>query len=134
METNERLLGVCLYGARVPGLEVTDDATWLNAFGVVPQTEEASGDEYVRELRIPMDDAAELHITWDVTDGSVRVRHRRAEAVVVDLYREQATLLSAERNGTIAALVVEYGTSDAVGRVRVQVTPEVVIEDKFLRT
>ena len=49
-------------------------------------------------------------------------------------YREQATLLRAERNGTIAALVVEYGTSDAVGRVRVQATPKVVIEDKFLRT
>ncbi len=49
-------------------------------------------------------------------------------------YREQATLLRAERNGTIAALVVEYGTSDAVGRVRVQTTPKVVIEEKFLRT
>jgi hypothetical protein len=42
--------------------------------------------------------------------------------------------LWAERKGTITALVMEYGTSDAVGRVRVQVTPEVVIEDKFLRT
>ncbi|MCM4085149.1 hypothetical protein [Paractinoplanes hotanensis] len=47
-------------------------------------------------------------------------------------YPEQATLLRAERNGTIAALVVEYGTSDAVGRVRVRVqaTPKVVIEDE----
>jgi len=134
VETNERLLGVCLYGARMPGLEVADDAAWLDAFGVVPQTEEVSGDEYVRELRIPTDVAEELHITWDATDDSVRVRHRRADGVVVDLYREQATLLRAERNGTITALVMEYGTSDAVGRVRVQVTPEVVIEDKFLRT
>ncbi|MCA2217665.1 hypothetical protein [Jidongwangia harbinensis] len=53
---------------------------------------------------------------------------------MVDLYREQATLLRAESKGTTTALVLEYGTSDAVGRVRVQVTHEVVIEDKFLRT
>jgi len=126
---------MCLYGARVPGLEVVDDAAWLDVFGVLPQTEEVSGDEYVRELRIPTDVAEELHVTWDVTDDSVRVRHRRAGGgVAVDLYREQATLLRAERNGTITALVVEYGTSDAVGRVRVQVTPEVLIEEKFLRT
>ncbi|MEU4562738.1 hypothetical protein AB0F72_30540 [Actinoplanes sp. NPDC023936] len=122
-EPKERLLGVCLYGARVPGLEVADDAAWLDAFGVVPQTEEVSGDEYVRELRISTDVAEELHITWDVTDDSVRVRHRRADRVVVDLYREHATLLRTERNGTITALVMEYGTSDTVGLVRVQVTP-----------
>jgi hypothetical protein len=134
VETNERLLGVCLYGARVPGLKVADDAEWLDAFGVVPQTEVSSGNEYVRELRILTGVAEELHITWDVTDDSVRVRHRRAEAVVVDLYREQATLLKAGRNGTIAAVVMEYGSSDAAGRVCVQVTPEVAIEDKFLRT
>ena len=29
---------------------------------------------------------------------------------------------------------MEYRTADAVGRTRVQVTPEVVIEDKFLRS
>ncbi|MFC4069983.1 hypothetical protein [Actinoplanes subglobosus] len=118
----------------MPGLKVADDATWLEVFGVVPQTEEVSGDEYVRELRISTDVAEELHITWDVTDDSVRVRHRKAAGVVVDLYREQATLLRAESKGTTTALVMEYGTSDAAGCVRVQVTPEVVIEDKFLRT
>ncbi|WP_212988150.1 hypothetical protein [Actinoplanes auranticolor] len=118
----------------MPGLEVADDAAWLDAFGVVPQTEEVSGDEYVRELRIPTGEAEELHMTWDVTDDSVRVRHRRAGSVIVDLYREQAILLRVERNGTITAVVMEYGTSDAVGRVRIQVTPEVVIEDKYLRT
>ncbi|WP_146246141.1 hypothetical protein [Actinoplanes xinjiangensis] len=75
----------------MPGLKVADDAAWRDAFGVVPQTEGVSGDEYVRELRIPTDAAEELHITWDVTDDSVRVRHRRADSVVVDLYREQAT-------------------------------------------
>jgi hypothetical protein len=134
VETNECLPGVCLYGAGVPGLEVADDAAWLDAFGVLPQTEEVSGDEYVRELRISTHVAEELHVTWDITHDSVRVRHRRADVVVVDLYREQATLLRAERNGTTTALVMEYSTSDAVGRIRVQVAPEVVIEDKFLRT
>ena len=98
-----RSLDVCLYGARVPGLEVADDMTWFDAFGVVPQTEEITDDEYVRELRIPTGAAEELHITWDVTDDSVRVRHRRADGIAVDLYREAATLLGIESKGTEAS-------------------------------
>jgi hypothetical protein len=130
---DERRVLVCLYGARVPGFDVADDAAWLDTFGVVPATEEDSGDEYVRELRIPTD-MAELHITWDVIDGSVRVRMRRAGNVVVDLYREQVARLGVDRNGKSTALVMEYRAADAVGRARIQVTPHVVIEDTFLRT
>ena len=116
------------------GLEVAEDASWLDALGVIPQTEEVSGDEYVRELRIPLAEAEELLVSWDVTDGSVRVRHQRAGDVVVDLYRERATLLSIERVGESTALVVEYRAANAVGRARIEVTPAVMIEDKFLRT
>jgi hypothetical protein len=123
----------CLYGARVPRLEAADDASWLDAVGIVPQTEEISGDDYVRELRIPTGVAEELHITWDVTDDSVRIRHRRADKVLVDLFREQATRLRIEKAEDTTALVLEYGSTDGAGRTRIQVSPEVVIEDNFLR-
>jgi hypothetical protein len=132
MTIGERQLDVSLYGARVPELEVAEDTAWLDAFGVVPHTEEISGDEYVRELRVPIDAADELHVTWDVTDDSVRVRYRRADSIVADLYREGATFLGVERNGSITALIMEYRTTDAVGCTRIQVTPVVVVEDKFL--
>jgi hypothetical protein len=130
----EDILDVGLYGTRVPTLEVAEDAAWLDVFGVLLRTEEISGDGYVRELLIPAGVAEELHVTWDVTDNSVRVRHRRVASIVVDLYREGAALLAVERNGSVTALVMEYRLADAVGRTRIQVTPEVVIEDKFLRT
>ncbi|MDR7252424.1 hypothetical protein J2X46_001400 [Nocardioides sp. BE266] len=117
----------------MPRLEAADDASWLDAFGFVPQTEEISGDAYVREIRVSTGVAEELHITWDVADDSVRVRHRGNERILVDLFREQATRLTIERDEHGTALVLEYGGPDGAGRARIQVSPEVVIEDNFLR-
>ncbi len=130
---SETCLGESLYGARVPRLDVSEDELWLDAFGVAPQTEEVSGDELVRQLLIPIDVAEEIHVTWDVTDDSVRVRHRRADRLLVDLHREQATLLRVEKSAATTALIMEYRASDAEGRARIQVSPEVVIRDTFLR-
>lgn len=122
------------YGARMPRLEVADDNAWLDAFGLKPRTEEVTGDEFVKELRIPAGATEELHLTWDVTDDSVRVRLRKAGRVVVDLYREQTTLLGVERDGSVTTVIIEYRTTDTAGRAHIQVTPEIAIEDKVLRT
>ena len=117
----------------MPRLEVADDQAWLASLGVLPETEEATGDEYVRELRIPITDAEEVQITWDVTDSSVRVRHHRSGRVVCDLYREMATLLTVVGTGSAGEVIIEYGSDDWFGRARVQVLPEVLIEDTVLR-
>lgn len=41
--------GPPLYRSSVPVLQVTEDAQWLEVFGVLPQPEDVSGDEYVRK-------------------------------------------------------------------------------------
>ncbi|WP_212840210.1 hypothetical protein [Catellatospora sp. IY07-71] len=115
-------------------LDVAPDDAWLSLLGVAPQTEEISGDEYVRELRFPITDTDELHLTWDQTDQSVRIRLNSGTAVVVDLFREQATLLTAEVNGTQRFIVLKYRAEGCTGTTRVQVQPAFAITDTFLRT
>lgn len=121
------------YGSGVPVLEVADDESWLAAFGVLPQSECATGDDFVRELTIPVGDAEEVQITWDVTDPSVRVRHRRSAVVVCDLFRELATRLTVMSHGPVKEVVVEYGIAGVAGRSRIQIAPSVLIVDEVLR-
>jgi hypothetical protein len=118
----------------VPILEVSDDATWFHAFGVEPQTEGISGDEFVRELRIPTTGAEALHISWDEADRSVRVRWLRATKTLVELFREQVTALRVETTGADSVLIMEYGSPDVMGHVVIQVGPEVTFKDTFMRT
>lgn len=118
----------------MPRLEVADDQAWLAALGVMPHTEEISGDEYVRELIVPVSDSEEVRITWDITDGSVRVRHQRNGIIVCDLFREMAARLTVVGTGSAGEIIVEYGSSGWSGRARVQVLPEVRIEDEVLRS
>lgn len=115
-------------------LEVADDQAWVAALGVMPQTEDVSGDEYVRELVVPVSDSEDVRITWDVTDDSVRVRHWRNGSVVCDLFRETATRLTVVGTGSAGEVIVEYGSSGWSGRTRVKVLPEVRIEDGVLRS
>lgn len=50
---------------------VAEDAVWLSAFGVLPQVEEGSGDDQVREVRVHVSVTEELYVTWD-TDRAER--------------------------------------------------------------
>lgn len=117
----------------MPALEVSDDESWLASLGVLPQTEGATGNDYVRELSIPVGDAEEVQITWDVTDCSVRVRHYRSDAIVCDLFRELATLLTVVSRGPAREVIIEFGICGVAGRSRIQVAPSVLITDEVLR-
>ena len=113
---------------------VAEDEVWLSAFGVLPQVEEATGDDEVREVRVPVSATEELHITWDLTDRSVRVRYKRASDVIVDVFREQATLLTVEDHKTGPVVAVEYHAEGCHGRSLVQTKPIFSLQDTFLRT
>lgn len=113
---------------------VADDEVWLSAFGVLPQAEEASGDDWVREVWVPVSVTEELHISWDVVQQCVRVRYTRASDVIVDLYREQATLLTVDDHKTGPVVVLEYYAEGCSGRTRVQTQPTLAVKDTFLRT
>lgn len=107
---------------------------WLSAFGVLPQIEEASGNELVRDVRVPVSVTEELHVTWDTAGQSVRVRYKRALDIIVDVYREQATLLTIEDHEIGPAVALEYYAEGCRGRTRVQVQPTFALQDTFLRT
>lgn len=116
-------------------LQVAEDEAWWTALGVTPAAEAISGDEFVREVIYPVAERGEtLHVTWDVTDASVRVRHQRGDIVIADLHREMATLLTVTGHGESAEILLEYGSAGHKGRTRVRVTPEVLIEDTFLQS
>lgn len=115
-------------------LHVADDETWWTALGVTPTVETVSGDELVREVIYPVADNETIHVTWERTANSVRVRHRRGDVVVTDLFREMATLLTVAGDGGSAEILVEYGAAGWSGRTRVRVSPEVLIEDTVLRS
>src|SRR5512142_2720344 len=118
----------------MPKLDVAADEDWLACLGVSPETEGVSGDEYVQELRVPISDAEEVQVTWDVTDDSVRVRHHRGGRIVFDLFREMATLLTVAGTGSVAEVIIEYGSNGWSGRARIQVLPEVLIKDTLVRS
>jgi hypothetical protein len=121
------------YPPNVSPLEVSDDESWLAALGVVPETEQATGDELVRELKIPVTDDEEVQLTWDITDSSVRLRYHRHGKIVTDLHRETAMLLTVTGRGPASEVIIEYGATALTGRTRVQLRPEVRIEDSVLR-
>ena len=115
-------------------LQVADDEAWWTALGVTP-AEVVAGDDFVREVICPVTDSSDtVHVSWDVTDHSVRLRHRRGGVVVTDLYREMATLLTVAGEGDSAEIVLEYGLARHVGHTRVRLTHEVLIEDTLLRS
>lgn len=81
------------------------------------RTQDISGDEYVRQLRVPVTDAEQGEIPWDVTDDSVRVPHHRDGRIVLDLFREMATLLTVVRTALGPEAIIEYGANGWSGRV-----------------
>lgn len=115
-------------------LQVADDEAWWTALGVTPAAEAVSSDEFVREVVYRVTDNEAVQVTWNVIDGSVRVRHRRGDVVVTDLHRETATLLTIAGVGEAAKISLEYGSAGHSGRAQVLLTPEVRIKDTFLRS
>lgn len=79
-------------------------------------------------------DWARLHDAERSQPRLVRVRHQRNGIIVCDLFREMAARLTVVGTGSAGEIIVEYGSSGWSGRARVQVLPEVRIEDEVLRS
>lgn len=118
---------------RMEPLVVAQDHRWLAAFGAEPRAEQATGDEFVGELRFTVDSTDEVILTWDTTNSSVRVRLVRATNTVVDVYREYATLLIPQVDGSARAVLIEYKAGDWIGRARIDVEPSFALRDSLLR-
>jgi hypothetical protein len=113
---------------------VADDEAWLSVFGIAPQAEEASGEKWVREVRIPISATEELHVSWDVVERSVRVRWEQASRLIVDVYREQTTRLTVDDHNNEPLVLVEYHAGGCSGRTVVRTRPNFTMKDTFLQT
>lgn len=114
-------------------LGVPDDERWMDVFGVEPRTEQSSGDDFVREVLLPLGHDGQLRVTWDATNSSFRLRHERAGVSALDFYREVVTEISIERRQAARWLVVEYGQLGLVGRLLVRIDERLSVEDSLLR-
>ena len=75
---------------------VTDAQNWYACFGVTPSPANVSGGDFVEEIYIPAPPGrAAIPLSWDEPDASVRVRYEVDGRVVLDLFRETVSLLTA---------------------------------------
>jgi hypothetical protein len=102
------------------------------AIGVIPQFQTPNSDDIVRQCTIPVTDGEGILVSWDEVDCRVRLRHVRRGDVITDIFRA-AVLLSVNGRAPDGEVVVEYGVSRLSGRARLQVLPEVRLEDSLLR-
>ena len=108
---------------------VADDPTWERRFGVLPRWESAADDDFVRELSVPVnDDGLDIQLTWDETDQSVRIRLRSGGRMLLDLFRDEVSLLTLIDDD----VVVEYGPANYRGRTVVGIAPGLSIYDAAL--
>lgn len=113
----------------VDELIVADDETWSDRFGETP-VRPVSVDDEVRELIVPAGDGDRLvHLSWDQTDRSVRVRIRRGDRVEIDVYRELASLVTVVGE----QVVVEYGHDGYAGRLVLTLGERFSLKDSSLR-
>jgi hypothetical protein len=62
----------------------------------------------------------ELHLSWDV--------------LIIDVYREQATLLTVDDRKAGPVVVLEYHAEGCRGRAFVRTHPTLALTDTYLRT
>jgi hypothetical protein len=87
----------------------------------------------VQEVRVPISESEELHVTWDITADSVRIRYRLRDEIVVEVFRELTTLLTVEVSASEKTVVLEYRAEDARGRTLFRVAPSFAMSDSFLQ-
>ena len=105
-------------------MDVSEDGQWLHTFGVEPQTEVASGDDFVRELVLTSDDGNKVHLTWDVVAGSLRVRWQTGDSLTVDVYREGVHRLRVDDSTPgCSGIRADYRHDDVTATLLVQVWP-----------
>ena len=106
----------------------------VSVFDVFPQTEESSGDDFVREVKIALSETEELHLAWDTSHRSVRIRYRREADLVVDVFRELVTVLTIEIREAGPVIAMEYRAEGCRGRTCVRTRPAFALTDVLLQT
>ena len=109
---------------------VPGDDEFLDTFGIEPVVD---GDEpTIRIVSLDADSGEDVHLSYNVTGRSVRLRWSKGGQVLGDVFREGATHLTVDSTKSEISISVEFETEGLAGGLRIQLTPFFLFEDKLL--
>jgi hypothetical protein len=109
---------------------VPTDLEILEVMGAEPEQE--ADEPTTRVVDVAAGTGGRVVLSYDILGRSVRCRWQRGSEVVLDLFREGATLLRAESRDGADYFVVDFETDAFAGQLIVRVHPDVSVNDSLL--
>jgi hypothetical protein len=110
---------------------VPADDEILDAVGVVPTSED---DFESKEIVLGLGGEDTMKVSYSQVGGSVRLVWTRGDRLVLDLFREGATLMQLDSRDARITLRVEFDVTQARGAIDVAVTEGgIEMQDRLLR-
>lgn len=102
------------------------------ALGIEPESSEAE----VATRTVKIGDEADdlLILSYDVPGRSIRLQWKRSRRLLLDVFREGATLMRIHSNAASIAISIDFRTGQMSGRLDIQMQPEIVIRERDLLT
>lgn len=111
---------------------VPEEREFLMAFGC--ETEPVAGEDWVRSVKFSADLGEVLWLIFDVPGRSVRIRWYSGSRLLLDTFRESATLLRIDDRGAETYMRVEFELEHLAGALVAQVVPVIRVSDSMLFT
>lgn len=109
---------------------VPTDEEVLDALGVEPESSEPGA--ATRVVRIPRDEGELITLSYDAPGGSVRLQLHDHQRLKLDIFQEGAERLRIDSASGSTVIAIEFRTESTVGRLEVQVWPDLVIRGQSL--
>lgn len=109
---------------------VPTDLEILEVMGAEPEQE--ADEPTTRVVDVEAGTGERVVLSYDIPGESVRCRWRRGSEVVLDVFREGATLLRVESRDGADYFVVDFETDSLAGQLIVRVHPDVYVKDALL--
>ncbi|OKI00209.1 hypothetical protein A6A06_23930 [Streptomyces sp. CB02923] len=111
-------------------LEVPDSNRFAEEFGVTP---EGRADDDVQSVNFLEVTGQDLTLSYSSLERSVRLRLRQGQEELIDIYREDATLMRIDTSKGSTGITVAFSMGEVDGELRIQVFPSIKIYDQLLR-
>ena len=111
-------------------MEVPEDRYFIEAFGATPVPDGAN--EFARRVALPVGDDDVLTFSYDVVARSVRYKWVRGGKTNLEVFREGATVVAIRESVGSTSLVVTFDVGVLAGELRIEIFPEISIQDELL--
>jgi hypothetical protein len=109
---------------------VPEDTELLEAFGVASEADDA--EDSTRVLHITGESDEEIVLSYNIPGRSINLRYSRAGVNIVEIFREGATRFSVGNKDHRTSILLTFESGSLTGEIRVQVWPNIHIEDRLL--